>query len=175
MLVAGAAILLLAIAALLTLVAKRPDVLLIRRSISIAAPPERVFTLIADFHCWSAWAPQDQQDPSLQRSYGGADAGLGAVCEWRGSGSAGKGRMQITAAQAPRSVTVTADFEKPFVFHNINEFMLEPSGDATKVTWTWRGQQPLSLKVMGVFLDMDRKLGAHFERGLKALQAAAGE
>ncbi len=94
------------------------------RSISSAAPAEPVFALTADFNCCSAWAPQDQQDPSLERSYGAADAGLGAVCEWRGSGSAGKGRMQITAALAPRSLTVTADFEKPFVCHNINEFTL---------------------------------------------------
>jgi hypothetical protein len=175
MLVASAAVLVLAIGALFALAAQRPDVLLIQRSISIAASAERVFALIADFHCWSAWAPQDQQDPSLERSYGAADAGLGAVCEWRGSGSAGKGRMQITAALAPRSLTVTADFEKPFVCHNINEFTLEPAGAATNVTWTWRGQQPLALKVMGVFLDMDRQLGAHFERGLKALKAAAGD
>jgi len=173
MLLAGAAVLLLAIGALFILAAKRPEVLLIQRSISIAAPAERVFALIADFHCWSAWAPQDQEDPSLQRSYGGADAGLGAMCEWRGSSAAGRGRMQITAALAPRSLTVTADFEKPFVCHNINEFTLEPAGAATNVTWTWRGQQPLALKVMGVFLDMDRQLGAHFERGLKALKAAA--
>jgi carbon monoxide dehydrogenase subunit G len=175
MLVASAAVLVLALGALFALAARSPDVLLIQRSISIAAPAERVFALIADFHCWNAWAPQDQQDPSLQRSYGGADAGLGAVCEWHGTGSAGKGRMQITAALAPRSITVTADFEKPFVSHNINEFTLEPAGAATKVTWTWRGQQPLPMKMMGVFLDMDRQLGAHLERGLKALKAAAGD
>lgn len=62
-----------------------------------------------------------------------------------------EGPYADTAALAPRSLTVTADFKKPFVCHNINEFTLEPSGAATKVTRTWRGQQPLALKVMGVF------------------------
>src|ERR1700683_424389 len=112
MLVASAAVLVVAIGALFVLAAQGPDVLLIQRSISIAAPAERVFALIADFHCCSAWAPQDQH---------------------------------------------------------------APSGAATMVTVTCRGQQPVSLKVMGVFLDMDRQFGAHFERGLKALKAAAGD
>ena len=33
------------------------------------------------------------------------------------------------------------DFVRPFVAHNVNEFVLEPSepGTSTKVTWTMRG------------------------------------
>jgi hypothetical protein len=55
---------------------------------------------------------------------------------------------------------------------NVNEFVLEPSqpGTSTKVTWTMRGRNMFFMKVMDVFVNMDRTLGKHFEAGLQNLK-----
>ena len=57
---------------LLVLAATRPNTIRVQRSTLIGAPAEKVFALINDFHEWPRWAPQDREDPSMQRTYSGA-------------------------------------------------------------------------------------------------------
>ncbi len=168
-----AIILIALLIALLIFAATRPDSITIRRALEIKAPPERIYAVIEDFHHWPSWAPQDRMDPTMQRSYGGPEKGPGAFSEWTSSGHAGSGRMAITDAAAPSRITVTVDFVKPFKAQNINEFILEARTGATRLTWSMQGSQPFMAKVMGIFLDMDRMLGRHFEAGLQALRALA--
>lgn len=108
----------------------------------------------------------------MKRTYSGEESGAGAVSDWQGTGNAGKGRMTIVESAAPNKVLVRVDFVRPFVAHNVNEFVLEPSepGTSTKSTWTTRGPNLFFMKVMGVFVNMDRMLGKHFEAGLQNLK-----
>jgi uncharacterized protein YndB with AHSA1/START domain len=150
----------------------KPNVIQVTRSITIQVPPEKIFPLIDNFHHWPRWAPQDKEDPTMKRIYSGEESGIGAVSDWQGTGNAGKGRMTITESAAPNTVVVRVDFVRPFVAHNVNEFVLEPSqpGTSTKVTWTMRGRNMFFMKVMDVFVNMDRMLGKHFEAGLQSLK-----
>jgi uncharacterized protein YndB with AHSA1/START domain len=150
----------------------RPNVIEVSRSITIEAPAEKIFPLIDDFHHWPGWAPQDKEDPSMKRVYSGAERGAGAISDWQGTGNAGKGRMTIVESDVPNKVVVQVDFVRPFAAHNVNEFVLEPSqpGTSTTVTWTMRGRNMFFMKVMDVFVNMDRTLGKHFEAGLQNLK-----
>jgi uncharacterized protein YndB with AHSA1/START domain len=150
----------------------KPNTIEVTRSITIQAPAEKIFPLIDDFHHWPGWAPQDKEDPTMKRIYSGVESGAGAISDWQGTGNAGKGRMTITESAAPNKVVVRVDFVRPFVAHNLNEFVLEPTepGTSTKVTWTMRGRNMFFMKVMGVFMNMDRMLGKHFETGLQNLK-----
>jgi hypothetical protein len=150
----------------------KPNTIQVTRSITIQAPAEKIFPLIDDFHHWPGWAPQDKEDPTMKRIYSGEESGAGAISDWQGTGNAGKGRMTIMESAAPNKVVVRVDFVRPFVAHNLNEFILEPSepGTSTKVTWTMRGPNLFFMKVMGVFMNMDRMLGKHFETGLQNLK-----
>ena len=150
----------------------RPNVIQVTRSITIQAPAEKIFPLIDDFHHWPGWAPQDKEDPAMKRIYSGEQSGAGAISDWQGTGNTGKGRMTITESTAPNKVIVKVDFVRPFVAHNVNEFILEPSqaGTSTKVTWTMRGRNMFFMKLMDVFVSMDRMLGKHFEAGLQNLK-----
>ena len=114
------------IAGVLLYAASKPNTFLIQRSITINAPPDRIFALVNDFHNWSVWAPQDKDDPTLTRTYSGPVSGKGAVSEWIGSGSSGRGRMSIVESQPPRDISVKVDFVKPFEAHNVNDFTIEP-------------------------------------------------
>jgi hypothetical protein len=154
----------------------KPNTIQVTRSIMIQAPAEKIFPLIDDFHHWPGWAPQDKEDPTMKRIYSGPESGAGAISDWQGTGNAGKGRMTIVESAAPHKVVVKVDFVRPFTAHNVNEFVLEPSaepsepGTSTKVTWTMRGPNLFFMKVMGVFVNMERMLGKHFEAGLQNLK-----
>ena len=160
------------IALVLLFAATRPNTVRVQRSITIHASADKIFPLLNDFHQWNRWAPQDKEDPTMTRTYSGAVNGQGAISDWNSKGTAGKGRMTIIESSAPDRVVVQVDFVRPFTAHNVNEFTLEP-GFPTRVTWTMQGSRLYIMKVMGIFVNMDRVMGKHFESGLANLKNAA--
>ncbi|MDB6160700.1 MAG: hypothetical protein JWO04_4406 [Gammaproteobacteria bacterium] len=160
------------IAAILVLAATRPDTFRVERSAQISAPPDKILLLVNDFHQWGAWSPYEKLDPTMKRTYAGAGAGKGAVYEWEGNGKAGQGRMEIIDA-APTKTAIQLDFIKPFRAHNIAAFTARQQGDATRVTWSMEGPAPFVHKLVGLFLNMDKMIGADFETGLGNLKALA--
>jgi hypothetical protein len=95
------------------------------------------------------------------------------VYAWEGNRDIGKGRMEITETSPPSRVTIELDFVEPFEAHDTVEFTLQAQGDATVVTWALHGPMPYVSKLMSVFIDMDRMIGADFETGLASLKALA--
>ena len=143
----------------------------VERQALIPAPPAKVYAALADFHDWPNWSPWEGLDPDMTRTFSGADAGVGAVYEWKGNRKAGEGRMEITAADEPAGVTLALDFLKPFKSSSATRFQLEPEGDGTRVTWTMQGPKTFVTKVMGIFTSMDKLIGKDFEKGLTQLEA----
>jgi hypothetical protein len=161
------------VGALLAFAATRPDSLHVQRATIIKAPPEKIFPLINDFRRWSSWSPYETVDPAMKRTYSGASNGTGAVYEWEGNMQIGQGRMEITDASQPSSVTIKLDFFKPLEGHDIARFALVPAGGSTNVTWTMDGPSPYVGKLIGVFVNMDAMIGDQFDTGLAKLKAAA--
>jgi hypothetical protein len=85
----------------------------------------------------------------------------------------GKGRMLITDSLPSSRISIQVDWVKPFVARNINDFVLEGTGTSTRVTWTMQGPKVFVMRIMGVFVNMDRTMGRHFETGLANLKAVA--
>ncbi len=142
----------------------------IQRSTTIAAPPEKVFAFLDDFHHWASWSPWEKLDPALTRSFSGAPRGKGAVYAWKGNKKVGEGRMEITEATASTRLAITLDFLKPFEAHNVAEYTLTPANGGTVITWAMKGPRPYMMKVMSTFCDMDRMIGKDFEAGLANLK-----
>ena len=167
----------IAVVALLAVANSRPDKFRLERSIRIAAPILQVAEQIDDFRQWSQWSPWEHIDPTLQRTFSGADAGVGAVYEWTGTGKAGAGRMEITEMRTGSEggvITIKLDFFKPWKASNIAEFLMKPTADAgTELTWAMSGPSPFMSKLMGVFMDFDKMVGKDFEAGLVALKRNA--
>lgn len=166
-------LLLVAVAAALIHAASRPDSFRVQRGISIKAPPEKIFAELEDLHRHGAWSPWEKKDPSMKRTHSGAPSGKGAVYEWDGNKEIGKGRMEIVEVVAPTRLVMTLHFIAPFEARNMAEFVLEPKGDSTAVTWAIHGPSPFISKVMGLFLDMDTMIGKEFETGLANLKTLA--
>lgn len=163
----------LAIAIVLILAATKPDTFAVRRTITVEAPPERIFPLINDFHQWGSWSPYEHKDPAMKRTYSGTASGVGAVYAWEGNKNVGSGRMEILDAPAPSKIAIKLDFFTPFEAHNTAEFTMLPQGDATRLTWLMHGPAPLISRVMQVFINMDNMVGKDFEIGLANLKRFA--
>ena len=165
-----------AVAALLAVASTRPPAFRIERSTRIAAPMLQVAEQIDDFHAWSTWSPWEHIDPTMQRTFSGADAGVGAVYEWDSKGKAGAGRMEITEMRAGPErglISIKLDFIKPFTASNPAEFTMTPTDAGTDLTWAMFGPSPFMSKLMGVFVDFDKMVGKDFEAGLAALKRNA--
>ncbi len=168
-----AAVIVVIVAGILIYAATKPNSFTVRRSIEAKALPAKIFALINDLHGWAAWSPYEKKDPDMKRTFSGAPAGKGAVYEWDGNNTVGKGRMEIIEASAPSKVAIKLDFIKPFEGHNTAEFTMEPKGDQTVVTWAMYGPSSYIFKLMGTFMSMDNMIGKDFEVGLVNLKALA--
>ncbi len=158
----------------LAFAATRPNTFRVERKASIHAPAEKIFPLVADFHAWSAWSPYEKLDPSMVRTFSGAEKGKGAIYEWKGNDKAGAGRMEILEASEPSKIVIKLDFKEPFEGHNTAEFTFEPGGAAgTRVTWAMYGPNAYLTRVMGLIFDMDEMIGRDFATGLANLKTVA--
>ena len=161
------------VAAVLVYVAMQPESFRVERSISIKAPPEKIFSQINGFHQWEAWSPWEKIDPAIKRTYSGADSGKGAVYAWQGNKDIGQGRMEIVESTLSSNVLIKIDFLEPFEGHDMVQFTLQPQGETTKVTQAMYGPSPFIHKVMSLFFSMDKMVGQKYEEGLASLKAIA--
>ena len=158
--------------AILIFAAVEPPTYHVERSTTIAAAPEKINPLIVNFHNWDQWSPWAKLDPNMRVTYSGAPEGQGAIYEWAGNSKVGKGRMEILAAE-PTVTSIQLDFLSPFASRNRSNFVLQPQGPTTQVTWSIDGPNTFMTKLMGVFVSMDKVIGKDFETGLSQLKSAA--
>jgi uncharacterized protein YndB with AHSA1/START domain len=166
-------IIVVAIVAVFVLALTKPSAFRVERSTTINASPEKVASLINDFHRWNEWSPWAKLDPGMTTAYSGPASGVGSIYEWEGNSKVGKGRMEILSIE-PEKTIIKLDFLKPFEGHNTATFVLEPQGTSTHVTWIMDG--PMTLfpgKLMSVFTTMDKMIGGDFDKGLANMKVAA--
>ena len=159
-------------AALVGWASRKPDTFRFSRSRAIAAPPERIYPLIADMRAMNTWNPFAHTDPAMKGTYSGPPAGRGASFAFEGR-KCGTGHIAITEVVAPSRVAMRLVMTKPMRCDNAIDFTLEPRGGETVVTWSMHGSQPLMSKVMSCFIDCERMCGDQFEKGLADLKARA--
>jgi carbon monoxide dehydrogenase subunit G len=162
-----------AVAAVLLFAATRPDTFRVERTTRIKAPPEKIFPLINDLHRFNTWNPYEKKDPNLKGSYSGAASGKGAMYVFDGNQDVGKGSVEITDSAPPLRVSMQLHMIEPMEARNNVEFILEPGGDATRVTWAMHGPVSYFGKIIHLLFNMDQMVGRDFEAGLANLKAVA--
>ncbi|MBI3901904.1 MAG: SRPBCC family protein [Nitrosomonadales bacterium] len=160
------------LAIILIYAASKPDNFHVERSISIKAPPEKIFALINDLHLWNEWTPYNK-DPAMKKTYSGSPSGKGAAYAWEGNKDVGKGEIAITESIPSSRIVFDLHMIEPFEGRNVATFTLNPAGDSTKVIWSLDDKQKLIVKVMGIFMNMDKMIGGDFEAGLTKLKMVA--
>jgi hypothetical protein len=152
-------------------VATRPSTYRVERSASVGAPPEAVFAQVADFHRWDAWSPWAKLDPAMATRFEGS--GVGATYWWKGNKDVGEGQMTLTEVDPGRRVAIRLEFIEPFPSKANTEFLFAPTDGGTRVTWAMSGNLGFVEKAFSIFANMDRMIGADFEKGLASLKRAA--
>ncbi|MSP63648.1 MAG: polyketide cyclase [Myxococcales bacterium] len=158
---------------LLIVIATRPGAFAITRTATIAAPPAVLYPMIADFHRWGEWSPWDALDPNQKKTFDGAASGVGAITGWSGNDQVGEGRMTVLAVKPNAEVDIKLEFIKPFAATNQTQFSLKPEGAATEVIWAMNGTNDFMGKAYSLFVDVDKMVGADFERGLATMKTVA--
>jgi uncharacterized protein YndB with AHSA1/START domain len=141
------------------------------RSVTINAPADKVFALIADPREWKRWSVWNRRDPAMAITYSGPPSGAGAAWEWK-SQSEGDGKMTFTAAEAGRRVAYDLYFPD-FGTTSGGDLLLTAEGNATKVTWTMNGNMGSNPLFHWFALFGDKMVGKDFEAGLDNLKALA--
>lgn len=158
-------------AVFLVIVALQPSAFRITRSATMVASPEVIFAQVNDFHKWEDWSPWAKLDPASRETFDGPPAGVGAGFAWSGNMEVGEGRMTITENRAPELILLKLDFVRPMKATHFTEFVLQPQGNQTLVTWTMSGNNNFMAKAVNLFMNCDRIVGGFFEKGLAQMKA----
>ena len=148
-----------------------PSSFSVQRSIEINAAPRKVYDLIVEPKKWKDWSVWTRRDPDMRITYSGPPFGMGAKWSWV-SKSEGTGSMEFTRVEPDRTVEYSLSFPE-YNMRSTGALRLEPSGNATRVTWSNAGDVGGNPIKHYLALMMDRMVGPDFEGGLANLKALA--
>ncbi len=143
----------------------------VTRSTLVAAPPDKVYALVANPRGWKEWSVWNRRDPQMQVTYTGPESGAGAAWAWK-SASEGDGKMTFTAAEPGKRVAFDLYFPD-FGTTSTGELSFAAEGSGTRVSWTMNGDMGSNPLFRWITLFADRMVGRDFEAGLSNLKAVA--
>lgn len=140
----------------------------VERKSTINAPQKLVFTQVSVLRNWENWSPWAEKDPSIKNTYEGTDGEVGSLLKWTGNEDiSGTGQLAISAMDAPTKLNYDLSFIEPFEMSSKGGFELTADSESTTtVSWHDEGDIPFLMRPMMLFMDMDKHMGADFERGL---------
>jgi uncharacterized protein YndB with AHSA1/START domain len=143
----------------------------VQRAIDIAAPPARVYDLVAAPRLWQRWSAWHRRDPNMDLVYSGPPFGQGAKWSWK-SRSEGSGNMEFVRVEPNARIDYALVFPD-YGMKSTGVFRFEPSGSGTHVTWTSLGDVGGNPLKHYLAYTMDRMVGPDLEAGLANLKAVA--
>ncbi len=161
------------LAALLGFIASRPGTYHVERSITVQAAPQVVFDKVNNLKSFATWSPWENLDPGMKKEYSGPEMGTGASYFWSGNDKVGEGRMTISESEPTSKVGFKLEFLKPFKSESRADLVFVPEGPGTKVTWSMDGTNNFISKAFTLFMNMDKMIGADFEKGLGQLKVVS--
>src|SRR6185436_14531792 len=159
-------------------VATRPSAYHVERKLEIAAPADLVFGVLNDLRQFAGvlvlfGSPLEKRDPNIQRTFEGPAAGVGQSYAWSGNREVGQGKMTIEESVPGQKVGVRLEFVKPMASTATCALTLAGTPTGSFVTWSMAGNHNFIGKAFGMFMDMDKMLGADIEKGLAELRTVA--
>ncbi|TLP81217.1 SRPBCC family protein [Maribacter sp. ACAM166] len=141
------------------------------RTIEIDAAADKVWkhlNCLEKQHEWSPWA---RKDPNMEQKISGTDGEVGAVSYWNGNKEVGEGEQEITKIVDGKRMEQNLRFLKPFKSQSDCYIDLEVlHTNKSKVTWGFKGINKYPMRIMMLFMSMDKMVGKDFEQGLQNLK-----
>ncbi|MCX6249056.1 MAG: GyrI-like domain-containing protein [Bacteroidetes bacterium] len=144
----------------------------VERSTVIKADKTIIYNLTSNLTKWDLWAPWTKSmDSTAVFELIGPDGQIGTVRKWDGK-TIGNGQMTLTQLNPGELVAYDLMFQHG-KYNSKGKFIIEASGDSTKVSWSDNGDlgyNPIS-RYFGLF--MGKMMGPYFEKGLAKLKQIA--
>lgn len=160
------------LAIFVVIAAFKPEDYLIKRSIMIKASADVIYPYLVSMKKADTWMPWNDLDPNVKTTYLGPEEGNGAISSWVSTGDMGTGQAEIVEVVPNQLVKTKITYTKPMEMSQDSEFILEPQGESTQMTWSVTGKQPFIARLMCtmLFMNMDKYVGGMFEQGLNKLK-----
>lgn len=159
-------------------VSTRDGTFLYARSGVINASAEEIYPYLSSFKMASQWSPYEKKDPTLKRTFLGADGEVGSVMEFDGNSDVGAGRLEFLKIVPTQLVELKLTMTKPIHAENLIQYKLTPEGAGTRFTWSMSGDGGYLTKLVSVFIDCEKMIAGDLDQGianLKTLVETAGK
>lgn len=144
----------------------------VSRSIEVSRPAPEVFEYLKYLKNADDWSPWARKDPNMKKGFTGTDGTVGATSSWEGNKEVGSGEQEITAIVDGKRIESELRFLKPWKSTSDAYLEVEPSGDSgSRVRWGFKGTNGFPMRLMMLFMNMDKMVGKDFEEGLASLKA----
>lgn len=143
----------------------------VRRSIEIAAPPEKIFAIVGDLKNFNEFSPWAALDPNIAYTYEGPESGVGQKMSWSSQNpNVGSGSQTVTDHVPPSHMETALDFGD--MGGGSAAFDIEPTTTGSRVTWSFHSAlDGIAQRWFGLMFD--RWIGADYEKGLALLKTKA--
>lgn len=144
----------------------------VEREVTINKPKQEVFNYVKflkNQNNYSVWA---QMDPAMKKDFTGEDATVGFISAWDSQDpDVGKGEQKIIKIAEGERIDYELHFIKPFESTDYAYMTTEAvSENQTKVKWGINGEMKFPMKLMMLFMNMEKMLAPDLEKGLSSLK-----
>lgn len=140
----------------------------LKREITVASPPEEVFSRINNLREFNVWSPWVARDPNIKIVYSGPPEGPEAKMAWT-SAVHGTGTQEIKESVAGESVLYRIEWGGTDIVFSEIKLDRQPD-DTTKVTWTYKSELGNNPFKRYMALMYPSWIGPDYEMGLTRLK-----
>jgi hypothetical protein len=145
-----------------------PEEIKVERSVSIKKPMILVKSILGDFKYFhDELSPWTEKDSAMKTTYKGNLGEVGHFYSWQGNKEVGSGEMEIVS-KTEDSLVQRLTFEG--MGDSRAYFIIKEQPTATDVTWGMIFEVGFFGRPMMLFMNMDKMLGADYEKGLSKLK-----
>ncbi len=144
----------------------------VEREVMINKPKQDVFNYIKLLKNQTSYSKWVMLDPNAKMEYKGIDGTEGAVFAWDSENKqAGKGEQTITKIADGERIDLALHFIKPFEGNSTAWLSTEAvSPTQTKVKWGFNGKMVYFMKVIHLFMNMEKMIGKDIQASLSNLK-----
>jgi len=144
----------------------------VEKEIVINKPKTEIFEYIKLLKNQDNYSKWNMIDPNMKKTYKGTDGTVGFVSAWESKNeNVGVGEQEILKITEGERIDMKIRFKIPFEAQDDAYMITEDAGNnQTKVKWGFKGAFSYPMNLMGLFMDMDKKVGGDLETGLQNLK-----
>jgi hypothetical protein len=146
-----------------------------QRSAKIDIDTNTLFEYLANFENMKDWSSWAEMDLNTRYDYYGNPGTEGHGYTWKGNNDVGSGTMYYNSMEPGKKLGWNLEFVEPFESTAQGEFVLNASGNQTELIWKFETEYGHFESVLMALMNMEKMLGADFEKGLANLQKLAKE